>query len=270
MHQIYWNEQNELFRKIYAQGMANYVVGLPSFKNAFACNDQCLCCIDEGTTGQEHLAGLGILWEDRAELIAALKKAKIKKIVSHTSCGAAMLYARLNNLDQCKADEYGKDFARSIAEELGIKWEHTDLSKMHRPADFHIARIVYYDSTGHFDYTRVKGLPPGFEISRNLADSKHALQELEISIGLAMDVTHGFGNLINEQNPLVICPIGNPRIERLSRGALTEEIANLMPKLIQQFSNRIIVSGFTAPEGPSFLDRIRPDRYFQKVLTKSS
>jgi len=116
----YWDQQESTYAKIYKLGMQEFVNQNSSSKDAFNCYDGKLCCIDEGTTGQEHLAGAGILWEEQEELKVYIKKAKIKKIFSHANCGAVALYAKKNNLDVSKSDEYGKEYAKNLAKELGL------------------------------------------------------------------------------------------------------------------------------------------------------
>lgn len=258
----FWNSQQPIFEKIYAQGMNKYVQQNRQIKQAFGCNDGCLCCIDEGITGQEHLAGAGILWEDFEELKRHLSKAKVKKIFSHSNCGAAKLYAEKNNLDVNNSDQYGKDFAKHLASELGISWEHVEENQLHRPNTFHIARIIYYDATNHFDYSRSSGFPPGFEVSRAISDKHHALEEVRFCASVILDENNGFGDLVNEDNPIIICPIANEDDKNLNRSTLTEEIANLLPSLNAEFGKVFMVSGFTAPKS-NFLDKISLPHYFR-------
>lgn len=258
----YWQSQQPIFEKIYKTGMEEYLKASPTAKMAFACNDGCLGCIDEGLSGQEHLAGSGILWENREELKKHVIKAKIKKIYSHSHCGAAKLYAQRHNLDVSKSDEYGMEFAKNLAKELGILWEHLGESKLHRPVGFHIARIIYYDATNHFDYKLSSCFPPGFEVSRGLSDKKHALEEVKICAGLILDTKGGFGSLIDEEHPIIICPISSSNDKVLNRSVLTEEIANLLPSLNAEFGKKFFVTGFTAPRY-NLLDKINLQSYFK-------
>ncbi len=260
----YWNQQQQIYKQIYQNGMVDYLKNRHNSKKAFVCNDGCLCCIDEGTFGQEHLAGAGILWEDREKLKRCIKKAKIKKIISHQNCGAAKLYAQKYNLDENKSDEYAIQFAKNLAEELGLKWEHLGTEKMNRPEQFHIARIIYYDATNHFNYILADCFPPGFEVSRGLSDKKEALEELKICVKMILNNEHGFGELITEENPLIICPIASNTNKELDRATLTEEIANFLLKLSSEYRRKILVSGFTEPR-LNLLDKINQQPYFKII-----
>jgi hypothetical protein len=262
----YWDQQESTYAKIYKLGMREFVNQNTNSKDAFTCYDGKLCCIDEGTTGQEHLAGVGILWENQEELKIYIKKAKIKKIFSHANCGAAVLYAKKNNLDVSKSDEYSKEYAKNLAKELGLAWEHMEENNVNRPKSFHVARIIYYDGTNHFDYTLAKCFPPGFEVSRGMTNAKNAFEEVKLCCSMILDPNYGFGAFVDEFNPIVICPIGDCNNPEFTRGALTEEIANFLPKLNAEFGRKFIISGFTAPK-QTLLDKIRLPQYFQDKLS---
>lgn len=258
----YWEDQQHTFKEIYSKGMVAYIKNNQCARKAFACNDGCLCCVDEGTFGQEHLAGAGILWEDREKLKQYIRKAKIKKISSHENCGAAKIYTQLHNLDENKSDEYAVAFAKTLAEEMGLKWEHFSLEKMNRPEEFHISRIIYYDATNHFNYILANCFPPGLEVSRGLCDKKNALAELKLCIQIILDNDNGYGQLITEETPIVICPIASGNNDELDRATLTEEIANFILKLGGDQRRRILVSGFTQPKLNLF-DIINQQQYFK-------
>ena len=234
-----------IMEEIYKNGFSSYVESLKDLSKAFEGNDHCIRCMDEGTPGGLHSAGSGIL-RDEAEVLKAFKKAGVKKITSHDGCGAAGLYAKANNLDVSKADEYGKEFAKNLAKKLGIPYEHISSSEMNRPSNNHIARIAYYDNTGDFNYTKVKGLPAGFIISRGIQGAKDSIAEAIVAVNIATG-DHGFGSLITDENPFVISVIAK------NKGEL-EKIQSELSGLKESFGKKIIIDGFIAPKKHSPYD----------------
>jgi len=59
-----------------------------------------------------------------------------------------------------------------------------------------------------------------------MSNAKNAYDEVKLCCDLILDPNHGFGAMVDEFNPIVICPIGDFSNPKLTRGALTEEIAN--------------------------------------------
>lgn len=243
----YWNEQGEILEKIKEQGgMANYIKTIPNIQAAFKGNDLMVCCIDEGTPyGCVRFAGSLILNQDKAEkFIPLLKNIGVLGVYSHTGCGAAQLYAKQNNLDIAKADEYGIDWAKKLAEMIGVPYKGhigtQGIEPMKRPKEFHVARVIYYDGTGRFNPDKVKGLPLGFAISRRYhLDVGNALNEVKIAISIAAG-SHGFEDLIDKNHPIIIILIGDANDKNFSIGKMKSEAG----EILKEYKDKVVVDGF--------------------------
>ena len=227
--------QQGIMQEIYRNGFQAYVDKLVNIEESFPDHDYEICCIDEGTPEGFHSAGSGIL-RDKEEVIEAFRKAGVQKITSHDGCGAAALYAKANNLDLTKSDEYAKEWSKTIAKELGVPYDHISSAEMNRPSDMHIARVAYYDNTGKFNYSKIQGLPIGFIISRKIQSSDDSIAEAKISFDIACS-DHSFGSLIDGNNQFLIVPIGD------SPEVVEELKAELLP-LIEELGERAKVDGF--------------------------
>lgn len=208
----YWQEQWPIFQQVKKHGWQKYLASL-DLAQGFKLKDRKLRCIDEGTVGGVHLAGAGILLDllDKAAVKDFVAQAEVTGIYSHAGCGAAALYAKQTGLDVSQLDDYVRDWTKKLAEVCGVPYAgHIELSEMSRPADFHIARVAYYDATGHFDPSQVAGLPPGFVISRRYVTPAYAKQEAEIAVNIALG-DHGFGELITPDEPFHFVAIGDKR-----------------------------------------------------------
>ncbi len=235
-----FDAQNALMQKIYAIGMDNYVKTVEGLVKAFAPKDLAVRCIDEGTPGGVHLAGSGILlgFDKAAE---ALSKAKCEGIYSHEECGAAGIYARANNLDTTKSDEYGKDFAVKLAEKTGIPYKgHIEIGAMKRPSGLHTARVAYYDGTGKFDPALNSALPAGFVISRRFIDSAYAVEEAKVAAGIATG-GHGFGDLITADAPFLIIVLGDKDNAEFSAENLQKELSCI----VDSYAGKVKTDAFT-------------------------
>ncbi len=234
-------KQEIMLREIYEKGITAYCAGIVDLNNAFILKDLAVRCIDEGTPGGIHLAGSGILLNvDKAAEI--LQKAGVNQIYSHEECGAAGLYARNNNLDLDQADEYGKKFAKDLAAKMGISYQgHLEIDQMSRPSGLHIARVVYYDGTGKFDYASNLQLPQGFVISRRFISRDYAIEELKISIDIATG-DHGFGSMIDSENPFLIVAIGDAENQEYSLNNLQQELG----EVVLAYPKKVKLDGFTA------------------------
>lgn len=243
----YWNEQSEILKKIEDNGgIASYIKTIPNIADAFKGNDLIVCCIDEGTPyGCIRFAGSLILNQDKAgKFIPLLENAGVQGVYSHTGCGAAQLYAKQNNLDVDKADEYGIDWAKKLAEMIGVPYKGhigtQGIEPMKRPKEFHIARVIYYDGTGRFNPDKVKDLPLGFVISRRYhLEAKDALDEVKIAISIATG-NHGFGDLIDKISPIIIIPIGDSGDRNFSVNKLKSEIN----EILEEYKDRVVIDGF--------------------------
>ncbi len=236
-----WDRQNPLLTELYRVGAADYMKGVSAISKAFELKDHCVRCMDEGTPTGIHLAGSGILLsEEKAE--EALKMADCDGVYSHAECGAAGIYAKNNGLDSGKSDEYGIEWAKKIAEKIGVPYKgHIDVSQMNRPSGLHVARVAYYDGTGRFDYSVDEKLPPGFIIGRKYVDKDYALAEAKVATSIATG-GHGFGELINSEAPFLIIVIGDPNNASMSVDVLKDEL-NV---LVAENGGKVKVDGFTA------------------------
>lgn len=243
----YWEKQGEILKKIKEQGgIANYIKTVSNIADAFKGNDLTVCCIDEGTPyGCIRFAGSLILNQDKAEkFIPLLKNVGVMGVYSHTGCGAAQFYAKQNNLDVDKADEYGIDWAKKLAEMIGVSYKgHIGIQgtePMKRPKEFHIARVIYYDGTGRFNPDKVKDLPSGFVISRRYhLDAGSALNEVKIAISIATG-NHGLGDLINKTSPIIIILIGDDNDKNFSINKMKFEIG----EILEEYKDKVVVDGF--------------------------
>jgi len=235
-------KQDGLMSLIYEKGFSEYAKGLRDLGQAFTPVQTMVHCIDEGTPAGMHLAGSGILLGvDKAA--EALKKAGVTEITSHDECGAAGIYARANGLDVSKSDEYGKEFARKLAEKTGLPYKkHIPIGEMARPSGFHIARVAYYDGTGKFACDWVEDLPGGFQVSRRFIDAAYALEEMKVCVGIATG-DHGFGAMITPEAPFVLVVVGDSAGGEFGLEALKKELE----PLVETNGGKVKVDGFVAP-----------------------
>jgi hypothetical protein len=237
-----WQKQNPLFVELYKTGAGEFFGKNDNLAKAFELKDRNVRCMDEGTPTGIHLAGSGILMgEEKAA--AALKLADCDGVYSHAECGAAGIYAKANGLDAAKADEYGIEWSKKIAEKLGVEYKgHIGLDKMARPSGLHVARIAYYDGTGKFDFTSDEKMPPGFVVGRRYVDAAYALEEVKVAIAIATG-GHGFGELITAEAPFMIVVIGDPANADFSVDKLKTELTEIE----KANGGKVKVDGFMAP-----------------------
>ncbi len=236
------SETTERWKSIFSQTTFNeYAHNIDKLADAFSLTDRSIRCIDEGCRGGLRLAGSGILYQDKAT--QALLRGHVDGIYSHEECGAAALYARENGLDTDNPDQYGIEWAKKLAGEMGVPYKgHIGIDEMARPSGLHIALVTYYDGSGQFDPFGLSELPPGFLVSRSLLPPEYALQELTVSIDIALG-SHGLGEQFTRKTPFIIVPIGNPNDKGLGLDNLSREAESVADK----FNGRVTVSGFTAP-----------------------
>ena len=231
-----WEQQEPLFRQINEVGVQSYFENLPQIEQAFQLRDRGLRCIDERTPGGLHMAGSGILDQERA--VKLVPEAQIDGIYSHEGCGAAAFFAKQAGLDVLQADNYGIEWAKKLAAETGVPY--VDHRKVDKP--FHYARVAYYDGTGRFNTDSVEGLPPGFVISRRFLDAQSALNELGIVRSIALG-DHGFGLKFTPESPLLVVAVG----DKNPSGNTSEKLLVEISELLKQSGKRVAGYGFTAP-----------------------
>ncbi len=212
LSQKIWSEQeNRFFKKLYAQGAANYLAAIPNFDQSLRTKDRLIRCIDEGTPGGIHAAGSLILLS-KLEALEFIRNARPEGITSHADCGAARLACKekgLNANDDRTVESAAVSWAKEIAKLADVPYAgHIAKEELSRPAGQHIARTVYYAGVPAFDPQRIEKLPPGFVISRRQHSAGNALTEVEISLDIALG-GHGFGGLITKRSPILLIVIGD-------------------------------------------------------------
>lgn len=236
-----WMNQQPMIKEIYEHSVPMFVSSISNLADAFKLKDKDLRCIDERTPGGIHMAGSGILL-DKEVAIERCKTAGVTGIYSHEECGAAVLYARNNDLDTTKGSQYAIEWAKELAEGLGVPYKgHIESNQLNITSGVHVARVIYYDGSGSFDYTGTSDLPPGFIISRRFQSKEDALAEVKVAIGIATG-DHGFGSKIDTDNPLVVIAIGSPTDEEFSLQTLEQELRDAGIA-----SDRVTIDAFTAP-----------------------
>lgn len=246
-----WEAQNVFLSKLLTLGAEKYISGLKDIKNAFILKDRSVRCIDEGTTGGIHCAGSGILMDEK-EVVEKFKKANIDGIYSHEECGAAGLYAKANNLDASKSDQYGIDFAKHLSSLLNVPYlGHIGIKEMARPSGLHSARCAYYDGTGRLDPSKTEGLANGFVISRRHQSKEYSLKELKVSISIALG-SHSFGEKFTKESPFMLIVIGDPTsspdpTDPTNSNFSVEALKAELKGLEEENNGRVKIDGFTAP-----------------------
>ena len=242
--ELVWDVENAKAETLLQNGAQNYFKKeFPDLNQAFVKEIDTVVCIDEGCAhkdisghGKLSIAGGGILLparsaDERIEIAARLfKEMGIKNVTSHEGCGAAKLaYGRDNpdsNPTKEQVNEYAKIWAEKVAQKMGagVMADHIPLAEMERPAQFHNARVLYFDAVGGFNPNKEKGLPMGFVISRRHVPGDYALEELKVAVGIAFG-GHGFGEFFNDKNQFVIIPLTS---DAASLQAAEEEIKNAL------------------------------------------
>ena len=220
---------NEDIKLLLKEGAQEYFKKeFPDIKNAFLKKLEAVVCMDEGCAHRDYngegklcLAGSGILYpasseEERIQKVAELLVAQgIIDITSHEGCGATGLAYKRDfpgaNPTPKQIEDYGKDWARKLAEEIGRmgyeeKYDHITAEEMERPKEFHNARVVYYDGIGGFNPNKEVGLPMGFVISREFVPAEYVVEELKVAVNIAFG-HHGFGDLFSSEMPFVVIPM---------------------------------------------------------------
>ncbi|MFA5061554.1 MAG: hypothetical protein WC526_00140 [Patescibacteria group bacterium] len=227
-----WEAENDEIKILLNDGAEKYFkTEFPDLKHAFVKDLQCVVCMDEGTAFKDYggenkfcLAGSGILFPANSEEERIAKTAKmfvdlgITEVTSHEGCGAAGLAYKRDfpgtNPTAEQIENYAKNWSKMVAEEMGRlgheeNYNHIPAEEMERPAEFHVARVVYYDGIGGFNPNREIGLPMGFIIERKHLPADYTLEELKVAINIAFG-HHGFGEeRFSKDLPFVIIPMSD-------------------------------------------------------------
>lgn len=196
-------------------------------------------CIDEGCGhqgGGYHIGmgGAGVLVEkgnldgyvnhivDKA-VADGVKKIKID---AHEGCGAAKLALNAAGVEAPTAEDvntHAQKFAGELAAlvtaevqkrglQVTVEQGYLSADKMIRPAEFHNATGVSFDTTKSFDPTRVtetavEDLPPLFNIDGSY-DLDHTVANVGVAKGIAFG-GHGFAERFTKEQPFAIVVVRN-------------------------------------------------------------
>lgn len=206
----------------------------PDLKKAFVKEMAVAVCMDEGCAHKDYngegklaVAGSGILLpakseEERVQIAARLfNELGIKNITSHEGCGAVGLAYKRDfpgsNPSKEELEEYGKAWTKKVTAEMDrmkceARFDHIAAEEMVRPAEFHNARVVYFDGVGGFNPNHEADLPMGFVVSRRFLPGEYAAEELKVAISIAFG-HHGFGELFTMEIPFIIIPLAGSEEE---------------------------------------------------------
>ena len=238
-----WEAGKQDMNDLVTQGSEAYFKKeFPDLKHAFSENTTCVCCMDEGVAHKDMeegdklaLAGSGILYpadteDERLDAVAKLMIERgVKTITSHGGCGAAGLAMKRDfpgtNPAPQQVNEYARDWAKKLTNRIQLAQHeaehvHIDESEMERPAEFHNARVVYFDAVGGFNPNKEKGLPMGFVIERKFVPAGYAGAELKVAASIAFG-HHGLAERFTKEDPFVIVVIANSAddLDRLKKEA---------------------------------------------------
>jgi len=200
----------------------------PDLKHAFLSDLEAVVCMDEGTAHKDFagepkfcMAGSGILYQAGSEAERLEKVAKLfislglTDVTSHGGCGAAGLAYRRDfpNVDPKTVtsqmiEEYAVSWSQKLTEKIKelnspAEYSHVPLEEMERPAEFHNARVVYFDGVGGFNPNKEIDLPMGFVIERKFLPPEYTAEELKVAVSIAFG-HHGFGDFFTAEDPFLV------------------------------------------------------------------
>ncbi|MEW6610509.1 MAG: hypothetical protein AB1352_02705 [Patescibacteria group bacterium] len=273
-----WDRSHPVTVKLLQGGAQQFMSDLHHLKEAFSAEMHCVCCMDEGTAHMERgsklfMAGSGILypaarWDERLERVVQLFiDSQITEITSHDGCGAASIAFQRDGGEEgtgcATADEYGKKWCRELQEKMneklvivekmgeGIDNVHIHENEMARPPEFHVARVVWFDTTGEFTKPEVlvEEIPKGFAINYHAFASRemasYPLSELEVAIKIAFS-EHGFDEEFTKDHPFCIIVIAENEEMKEEAMKMIEEVIQGNEE-ISKFKERIKIDGFVKP-----------------------
>jgi hypothetical protein len=244
LENLWEKSETEVIRRLNAdEKMEDIIASMgEKIKTAFSKESNVLSCCDErinlfvkGGAGCYILAS-----EEEQKDFVVREKGKIKKVISHTNCGATAkkLELMMENGEKLPegvetADQLGEHHAKKIAGLLEAESEHIKVDGIHN------GRAVFFDCTGKYDKSVLKEMPNGFIASSpSLGLSADCCKkELSTLTGIAME--HGFGEKFKEKSPFYIIVIAE-NSEQLVEGKKFAESA------VEQFDGRVVVDGFIA------------------------
>lgn len=232
---VAFEAENEDIALLTKEGAQEYFKKeFPDLNRAFLQKLKAVVCMDEGCAHKDYggeakfcLAGSGILFpagseEERVKKVAELlASVGVTDVTSHEGCGAAGLAYKMDfpsaHPTPEQIEDYARDWARKVAEELGRmgheeSYNHILAEEMERPAEFHNARVVYFDGVGGFNPNKEVGLPMGFVISRKFVPAEYAAEELKVAANIAFG-NHGFGDLFSSDLPFTVIAMASSQEE---------------------------------------------------------
>jgi hypothetical protein len=240
----YWDHQEPFFEIVKKKGLqayADFNLTTPLKLR----NDVCVGCMDEGVPSDKcavRMAGSGILMgvEEAAKM---LKGKGITAISSHEQCGAAGIYAKQNNLSG-NPDEFGKVFAKKLADEIGVPYAgHIGMNEMLRQGGMHVTRVTIYNGLKvPADLTPLK-LPLAFMVNRGYMDPAAAVADAALSFKIASG-DHSFGPERFKKSPYMVIALTS---DDTKTGVPMAELLSELKALEKEFGGSVGVKPLIIP-----------------------
>lgn len=241
----FWKSQDSIYQNINRVGMATYVAGIPNLHQAFYPQHNVLGCMDERIDCCTRHAAGSLILRPFEEALSFIRRTGAHAITSHAECGAALMAAERAGqpTDPESVDRFAEEWTRNLAKSAGIAYGgHISV----RPRGLHIARAVYYDSTGIFNPIPECNFPPGLVIDRGDSEPKYAKEEVELALEVMLG-EHGFGEERFKISPILIVPVSQPLNTQPTLAELTEELKEI-PTVKKVLDAGIAkIDGFQAP-----------------------
>lgn len=237
-----WEEEskNEILQRL-KQGESLQLImnSMENLDEAFENTPDTLICSDGRVSVSNGtkigIAGQGILLSpEQYEKFVGQYKGKIKKVGSHSECGAAGVYAKAHGINN--SDRAGEEFTRKLAEDLGAEYFHIDPFQF--KCSHHNERAIVLDATGMFCPEKIGAMPAHF-LSSGAGmglDEEYVGKEIEILSGIAFG-GHGFGDRFTEENPFHIFISAQNERQR-------DRFIEIARKALSKFGNRVKIDGF--------------------------
>lgn len=126
-----------------------------------------------------------------------------------------------------------------------VRMHFKPIEQLSRPAEAHIAQVIYYDGTNAFK-TSSGVLPRGFLVSAQALSEKGGEKTVDLAKAISFG-GHGPGELLSGDRKLHVVCIGDPSNPAFSSEALMERAMSWIASLPEDQRNRIVIESFTAP-----------------------
>lgn len=191
-------------------------------------------CMDEGLLNGGIAAAGALTLFPHEEAAYFIKSSGAIGTSSHSGCAAARQYLLHKKvlrdgelLEPSVLDDFAFEIAKRKAEnhKLG-KVAHYTQDEMSRPADRHVAIVIYYVGVPYFDPSKAPNLPPGFLISRrHFLKPKTAIAQTKMAAEIALCPNFGLrSQFIQERAKLLLVAVGCTNDLRFSKEILTKEL----------------------------------------------